>query len=109
MPEPILVSIAAALAGKAATGLYDLAKRKFSGHKEATAELEAAVAQPDDPRRIEILAERISRTEHDDPEFRTALRAAWASHSSDNVHNQVQGSVVGKLVQARDIHGNITL
>jgi hypothetical protein len=108
MPEPILVSIAAALAGKAATGLYDLAKRKFSGHKEATAELEAAVAQPDDPQRIEILAERLAASEHADPEFGTALRAEWANHSSGNVHNQVQGSVA-KLVQARDIHGNITL
>lgn len=108
MPEPILVSIAAALASKAATSLYDLAKRKFVGHAKASAELEAAVEQPDDPRLIEILAERLAAAEDDDPEFRTALRAAWASHNSGNVHNQVRGHVA-KLVQARDIHGNITL
>ena len=50
MPEPILVSIAAALATKSATSLYDLVKRKFTGRKEAVAALEAADGTaPDSP------------------------------------------------------------
>jgi hypothetical protein len=52
--------------------------------------------------------EGLAASEHDDPEFGAALRAEWASHSSGNVYNQVQGSVA-RLVQARDIHSNITL
>lgn len=108
MPEPILVSIAAALAGKAAVGLYELATRKFARDPKATAEIEAAVEAPEDPRRIEVLAARLERAERADPDFRAALRAEWASYGGGAVVNQVRGRV-GKVIQARDIHGDITL
>lgn len=108
MPEPILVSIAAALAGKAAVGLYELAKRKFAGDPKATAEIDAAVEAPEDPHRIEVLAERLAEAERTDPEFKAALRAEWANYIGADVVNQVRGNV-GKLIQARNIHGNITL
>lgn len=42
MPEPILVSIAAALAAKTATSLYELVTGKFVGREDAEAALEAA-------------------------------------------------------------------
>ena len=48
MPEPILVSIAAALAGKSIVSLYDFVKHKFTGRTHALAALEAAEgATPD--------------------------------------------------------------
>jgi hypothetical protein len=111
MPEPILISIAAALAAKGATGLYDLVKRKFAKDPTAIAALEAASAAPEDNRPITALAERLQEVEAEDGEFSEALRTEWekVSESRGSVHNQVTGNVTGKVVQARDIHGNITL
>ncbi|WP_020499856.1 hypothetical protein [Sciscionella marina] len=114
MPEPILISIAAALAGKAATGLYDLVRKKFSGDKEALAELEAATERPEDEQYIEAVAQRLDRAENDDAEFKTELRAEWekirvTQQAGDgSVNNQVSGDV-GTLIQARDVHGDINL
>ncbi|MGQ0776817.1 MAG: hypothetical protein ACT4NY_20765 [Pseudonocardiales bacterium] len=114
MPEPILISIAAAIAGKTASGLYDLVKRRYSGNRQATAELEAAVEDPADPQLIEVIAERLAIAEESDPDFRAALRSEWdkitvTQHAEGGVANQVYGNVSGKVVQARDIHGNISL
>ncbi|WP_206786265.1 hypothetical protein [Amycolatopsis sp. MtRt-6] len=110
MPEPILVSIAAALAAKGATGLYDLVKRKFAKDPQAIALLEAATAAPEDTQPITALAERLHEAEAADGEFAEALRAEWQQISLDrgSVSNQVTGNVTGKVVQARDIHGDIT-
>ncbi|MGW3962838.1 hypothetical protein ACWED2_23680 [Amycolatopsis sp. NPDC005003] len=111
MPEPILVSIAAALAAKGATGLYDLVKRKFAKDPTAIALLEASSAAPEDARPVTALAERLQEAEAEDGEFAEALRAEWqqVSLSRGSVHNQVTGNVTGKVVQARDVHGNINL
>jgi hypothetical protein len=114
MPEPILTAVATALATKAATGLYDLVKAKFARNSHAEAELEAAAEAPDDPQRIEALATRLAEAERSDPEFGAALRTQYAiiihnqQLSSGKVINQVTGNA-DKLVQARDIHGNISL
>jgi hypothetical protein len=109
MPEPILVSIATALATKAATGLYDLVKKKFSRDPEDTRALEAAEAAPGEAEPITALAERLEAAERADPEFARQLRDGWAQHAeTGGVVNQVSGTVHGKVVQARDIHGNIT-
>lgn len=114
MPEPILISIAAALAAKGATGLYDLVKRKFAKDAVATAVLEAASAAPDDPQPISALAERLHQNEVNDQEFADALRAEWRRlpgtlTKHGGVHNQVTGNITGKVVQAGDVHGNISL
>lgn len=113
MPEPILVSIAAALAAKGATGLYDLVKRKFAKDPQAIALLEAASAAPDEdrPQPIAALAERLAEAEVEDGEFAEALREEWrqVSLSHGSVYNQVTGNVTGKVVQLRDVHGNINL
>lgn len=110
MPEPILVSIAAAIAGKSATSLYDLVKRKFAGRKQATAALEAAQgAAPDSPE-VTTLATHLTAVEADDPTFRAELRQTWQQINVEEggVVNQITGDVSGKVVQARDIKGNIT-
>ncbi|MGW3993781.1 hypothetical protein ACWEF6_09855 [Amycolatopsis sp. NPDC004772] len=114
MPEPILVSIAAALAAKGATGLYDLVRRKFAKHPPAIAALEAAAAAPDDDQPIQALAERLSEAEVEDAEFAEALREEWAKLpasrvSHGDVHNTVTGNVTGRVVQLRDVRGNINL
>jgi hypothetical protein len=109
MPEPILLSIATALATKAATGLYDLVKRKFGKDPEATMALEAATGAPEEAEPIRVLADRLEAAERADPEFARELRAGWAQHAeTGGVVNQIAGTVLGKVVQARDIHGNIS-
>lgn len=114
MPEPVLVSIAAALATKAVSSLYDVVKKRFANRAEARAALEAATASPDDAKAVTVLAERLAVEEAADPEFKAALRAEWAKvgveqHADHGaVTNQVTGDVSGKVVQARDIHGDIT-
>lgn len=110
MPEPILVSIAAALAAKSATSLYELVKRKFTGRKEATAALEAAEnATPDSPQ-VATLAAHLAAAESEDPAFGVELRHTWQQVNADHggVVNQITGNVSGKVVQARDIEGGVS-
>ncbi|MEC3974528.1 hypothetical protein [Amycolatopsis sp. H20-H5] len=112
MPEPILIAVATTLATKAATGLYDLVKRKFSGDVKATAALETAA--PEDPKTLQALAERLETAQAQDAEFAEALREKWAEVSveqhaeSGGVNNQITGAVSGKVLQAGDIHGNVS-
>lgn len=114
LPEPILMAIATSLATKAATGIYDLVKKKFSGDKKAIAALESAKAAPSDETAVKALAERLEVAEADDAEFAGALRSEWQNVQVDQhaerggVTNSVTGNVSGKVVQARDIHGNVT-
>lgn len=109
MPEPILVSIAAALAAKTATSLYELVKGKFASREEAAAALEAADgASPGSPE-VADLAAQLEIEKTNDPEFGEELRHTWqqttASHGG--VVNQITGNVSGKVVQARDIDGDV--
>lgn len=113
MPEPILVSIAAALAGKAATSLYDLVKRRFAGRAGTQEVLTAAEGADADSAEVAALAEQLAAAERDDPAFGAALRAEWATQVSQHathggVANQISGNVGGKVVQARDIEGGVT-
>ena len=110
MPEPILVSIAAALAAKSVTSLYDLVKRKFAGRQDAVAALEAAEnASPDSPE-VATLATHLAAAEAEDPTFGAELRHTWQQVSADRggVVNHITGNVSGKVVQARDIEGGIS-
>jgi len=114
MPEPILISISAALAAKTIVGLVDLVRRKFAKDPAATAALEAAQAAPEDPEAVQALAEHLDATEKSDADFATALRSEWEKASvtqqakGGKVVNQISGSVSGKVVQAGDIHGDIS-
>jgi hypothetical protein len=114
MPEPILVSIAAALAGKSVTTLYDVVKKRFTGSREATAALEAAEGAAPDSAQVHALSEELARAERADPQFAADLRAVWGEVSvgqhADNggVTNQISGTVSGKVLQARDIKGGVS-
>ena len=110
MPEPILVSIAAALAAKSAVSLYDLVKRRFTGREEAAAALEAAEGAPPDSPEVVTLADHLAEEETRDPAFGNELRLTWqqVNVSGDGVVNQITGNVSGRVVQARDIEGDIS-
>ena len=109
MPEPILVTIAAALAGKSVGNLYDLVRKKFADRKQAVAALEAARGTAPDSPEVHVLSEHLAEATTD-PTFAATLYATWAqlSATSGGVVNQASGTVHGNLVQARDIKGNIT-
>lgn len=112
MVEPIMTAVATALATKAATGLYDLVKKAFARNPKDAAALAAATgAEPDSPQ-VAALAESLAAADAADPEFAATLRAEWARVSQHADHggvtNQVSGTVTGNVVQARDIHGNIS-
>lgn len=113
MPEPILIAIATALATKAATGVYDLVKKKFSGDKKAIAALEAAQAAPSDETTVKALAERLEVAGQEDAGFAKALRSEWQVDQHVD-HGSVANAVTGNIsddatvVQARDIHGGLS-
>lgn len=113
MSEPVLLSIAAALATQAVRGLYQLVKAKFADDPAATAALEAAEGAAEDSPEVRELGATLEQATQDDPEFAERLRGEWERFTSSGnaqtggVVNQVSGQV-DKLVQARDIHGGIT-
>ena len=114
MPDPVLVEIAASLAGKAATSLYDMVKAKFGKHPKGTAALEAAQGAAPDSEEVMTLAEELHRAELADPKFGDDLRRLWGSISAEyradhgSVVNQVTGNVGGTVIQSRDVHGGIS-
>ncbi|WP_410579938.1 hypothetical protein [Amycolatopsis sp. lyj-108] len=113
MPEPVLISLAAALAARSVAGLYKLVKEKFSEDPEATAALEAAEGAAEDSAEVRALATRLSTAEAEDPEFAERLHREWDKAGGNRaetggVVNTVSGTVSGKVVQARDVHGNIS-
>lgn len=63
---------------------------------------------------MEALARELAVAEAYDPEFGERLREEWtavqaqSTASGDGVANTIGGSVSGNVVQARDIHGDIT-
>ncbi|MEU5690309.1 hypothetical protein [Actinosynnema sp. NPDC020468] len=111
MPEPVLVSIAAALSSRAVAGLYDLVRTRFAGDQEATAALAAVEgARPDSPQ-VRALGQALADAERDDPGFASALRHEYHRTRVDQhgeVNNSVSGTVHGTVVQARDIQGGIS-
>lgn len=113
MPEPILVSIAAAVAGKGASTLYDVVKEKFADRPQANAALEAAEGSAPESPEVNRLGRELALAEQEDPEFSAALRATWSSigvqqrADHDGVINEISGSVEGRVVQARDIEGGV--
>jgi hypothetical protein len=109
VPDPILVSIAAALAAKSAGSLFDLVKQRFTGRKEAEAALDTADGAPSGSAAVAQLATHLAAEESKDPAFGAELRQTWGqvNASRGGVVNQVTGNVSGKVVQARDIDGDI--
>lgn len=111
MPEPVLIAIAAALAGKAATSLYDLVKGKFRGRADADRVLAEAQGAAADSVEVAALADELRSAGDEDPAFAAELRTTWHSVSQradrGGVANQISG-VADKVVQARDIEGGVS-
>jgi hypothetical protein len=125
MTDPILDSLATALAGQAITALgaaggkavqkvRELLRRRSEEDPETQAALEAAEQPSAGQPEIRALAERLDRVAEQEPELGEQLRAEGAtvhkeiSSSGNSVVNENSGNV-DKLIQARDIHGSITL
>lgn len=112
MADPILVAIAAAVAGKSAGSLYDLVKRKL-GKGKAADTLAAAEGAAPESEEVNALHAELEAAETADPTFSAALRKLWLDQSVEQVAdrggvaNQISGNVREKVVQARDI-GKIT-
>jgi hypothetical protein len=75
--------------------------------------LRAAIENPDDQERRQKLAEVLGRLLAEDPAFRAQLARYWQHASTDSagtravVINHFGGSAA-KVVQARDIYGDVT-
>lgn len=114
MPEPILISIAAALAGRGVTSLYEVVRKKFANRPAAIAALEGASDKAADSPEVGVLAEHLADASSDDPRFREQLVATWNAAQVDQsatggaVNNQVSGEVAGNVLQTRDINGNVS-
>ncbi|WP_410666191.1 hypothetical protein [Amycolatopsis sp. lyj-84] len=109
MPDPVLVSIAAAAAGRAIAGLYQLIKKQFADDEVATAVLEAVEGAAEDSVEVRDLGVALEQAEVADPDFSERLRALWQQNADNSgVTNQISGTVHGNVVQARDISGGIT-
>jgi hypothetical protein len=120
MPDPVISSIAAAVAGKAAelavqggkdacAALIRLVRERFGHDKAAQAALEEARRTPQDQTAVEHLALALERVAARDSGFATRLRELWPpaaaelAASEGGVVNSATGSVGGHLLQARDL------
>lgn len=124
MDQELLTTIAVTLANKTAEGLaaggraafealVGLVRRRFKDPESARAALAGADSPPD--ARIEILRQALAQAVVEDPGFEAELRDRWralAPHlnaSGGDMINSVSGTVQGNVVQARDVHGGISL
>lgn len=124
--DPIMQSIATALAGQVATALgtggkkalekvRDLVRRKARDDAETSAALAAADDRPVDHPTVKALAQRLDQLAAADPEFSNELRTAGTvlhneiTAGEGGVVNNNAGTVTGTLIQARDVQGGINL
>jgi hypothetical protein len=120
MPDAVISSVAAAVAGRAAglalqggkeacAALVRLIRKRFGRDKAAAAALEAACASPQDEAAIARLALELERLVLTDAHFAARVRELWPraaaelSASTGGVVNSATGSVGGHLMQARDV------
>ncbi len=120
-PDPVISSVAAAIAGRAAdaavqggkqacAALLRLVRERFGHGTKASAALEAAQDNPEDPDAVALVASALERLAANDAAFAAQLRELWAKASLElsategSVANVATGSVGGHLMQARDVH-----
>lgn len=125
MPDPVIMAIATAVAGKVAESFTDQARQalaqlnrriraKFRHRPEDLAVLDAATAERSSPALVAQLSSRLEQASREDPGFGDDLRALWQrvqieiSAVSDTSTNVFTGSA-DKVVQARDIQGGLTI
>lgn len=119
MADPITMAIASAVAGKAAESMTDQARQclavlvrrireKFRDRPARQAALEAV---PGDPG---TLARALDEASAEDPEFGTQIRELWYQVGMQVAAGD-QGTVnvfhghAGKVVQLRDVHGDLSI
>lgn len=120
MPDPIVSSVAAVVAGKAAEAAWESGKAAFaaliravrerlSRDEDAGAALEAADHSPEDESAVAGLARELGRIAAVDADFAARVRELWPqvavelSAGDSGVINSAAGSVGGHLIQARDL------
>jgi hypothetical protein len=120
MSDPIMMSVASALAARATDAIADgtqtawaalvrLVRGRMRHETTAAGTLEAATAAPPDADGIQALASALERIAAGDAEFDTRLRELWQQASAElsahdsGVVNSVPGKVSGHLIQARDL------
>lgn len=121
MPDPVLSSVAAAVAGKAAelavqggknacTALVRLIRDRLGQDKDAAAALKTAQGDPQDQPAVARLAAELERIAAADSPFVARIQELWPgvvtelAADDDGVINSATGSVGGHLLQARDLH-----
>jgi hypothetical protein len=124
VPDEITMAIAATLATKGAEALIAGGRTALSalvrlvqhhfGRQAGQAELlRDAQRQPDDPHTRRALADALAGAMADDPEFARSLQSLWRdafvelTADRGGVVNQFTGQAE-KVVQARDIQGNVS-
>ncbi len=121
MPDPVMSSVAAAVAGKVAeaaiqggqtacAALFRLVRERFGRGTAASAALEAARADPDDEGAVREVAVALERLAREDTAFDVRVRELWGQASAElsasegGVINSATGSVGGHLMQAKEVH-----
>jgi hypothetical protein len=120
VPSELVMAVVTALTTKGAEVLVTTGKNKLAAlfrvvherfSREGTREtaiLRAAIDEPDDQVRRQRLAELLARLLAEDPAFRDRLALSWREASAEAaVSNYFAGSAT-KVVQARDIYGDVT-
>ncbi|MFK3984444.1 hypothetical protein ACI2K4_29235 [Micromonospora sp. NPDC050397] len=124
VPDELVLAVATALTAKGAELLVDAGRSALAAMRrlvrsrfaENTADVEvlaAAAADPDNQARQAELAAVLSRVMSEDPAFAATVRAQWrlveaSVAAPGHVSNQFDGTA-NKVVQARDVHGDIHL
>jgi hypothetical protein len=120
MPDPVISSVAAAVASQATelavqggkeacTALVKLIRERFGRDKAAAAALEAARGSPQDETAIAHLALELERLVLVDAHFAMRIRDLWRQAAAElsagdgGMINSATGSVGGHLMQARDV------
>jgi hypothetical protein len=114
---PLLSKIFSGTTGKAGEQLWDslssVVRRVFSRRSTSVEAVKRLGERPGDPDSIKALAQALVTDTSHDPQAAAQLRH-WlvaAEHTiseEERVTNTVTGDVRGNILQARDIHGNIT-
>jgi|SRR5450755_3018676 hypothetical protein len=128
MSDPVMLSVAAAVAGKAAEAAFEsgktalaalvrLIRDRLTRDAQSAALDSALTATDDDPAAAQELARVLQWVAAEDPGFAAQVRTLWPqvqvelSARDSAVVNTSTGTVSGHLVQARDLYvqGNLQL
>jgi hypothetical protein len=125
MPDPVIMAIATAVAGKVTESLTDQARQalaqitqrihaKFRHQPDDLAVLDTPTADPTSPGRITQIVALLEQATHDDPAFGNDIRSLWrqvqieVTNTNSNTTNIFNGQA-NKVIQIRDIQGGLTI